>query len=119
MASYARRPDRARRNRRRKVPYRLPTPFIGVEARPDPARGAFPQQAGGGNTFVVFKADNGIDAPDVQKTMTALFSKITADTGVVVVSPYSGEGAGQVSSSGAIALRSSNSPTSPKGRRVH
>ena len=29
--------------------------------------GAFPQQAGGGNTFVVFKADNGIDAPDVQK----------------------------------------------------
>ena len=51
--------------------------------------------------------------------MTALFTKITADTGVVVVSPYSGEGAGQVSSSGAIGSRSSNSPTSPKGRRVH
>ena len=58
--------------------------------------GAFPAQAGGGNTFVVFKAENGIDSAGVHKTMTDLFTKITADTGVTVVSPYTEAGAGQI-----------------------
>jgi len=79
--------------------------------------GAFPQQAGGGNTFVVFKADSGIDAPNVRKTMSNLFTKITADTGVAVVSPYSAEGSGQVSSKGTIAFAQLELPYITEGQK--
>ena len=78
---------------------------------------AFPEQAGGGNTFVVFKADKGIDEAGVQKTMTDLFTKITADTGVAVVSPYTEAGAGQVSSKGTIAFAQLELPYLTEGQK--
>jgi RND superfamily putative drug exporter len=78
---------------------------------------AFPQQAGGGNTFVVFKADSGINDASVQKTMTNLFTKITADAGVTVVSPYTAAGAGQVSSKGTIAFAQLELPYLTEGQK--
>ena len=54
---------------------------------------------------IVFRADQGIDDPDVQAAMTELFDEVAQIEGVTVTSPYSPEGqlAGQVATDGELA----------------
>ncbi len=52
---------------------------------------------------IVFTAPQGINDPDVQAAMDALFVKVDAIEGVKVVSPYSPEGAKQISLAGSPA----------------
>ena len=49
---------------------------------------------------IVFEAEQGIDDPAVKTAMTALFDRILKNKGVVINSPYSPEGAQQISSVG-------------------
>jgi RND superfamily putative drug exporter len=53
---------------------------------------------------VVFEAEQGIDDPAVQDAMEGLFAQIAQLDGVEVTSPYSPEGAGQVSTIAPIAF---------------
>ena len=58
---------------------------------------------------IVFEADQGIDDPDVQAAMEDLFADVEAlDPGVEVKSPYSPEGAEQVSQVAPIAFAEVN-----------
>jgi putative drug exporter of the RND superfamily len=57
--------------------------------------------AGGDAASMVFKADQGVDDPEVKAAMTDLFDQVVEIEGVVtVMSPYGPIGAGQVSSTG-------------------
>src|SRR5690606_9040914 len=57
--------------------------------------------AGGDSASIVFKAEQGADAPEVQAAMIDLFDQVAEIDGVVaVMSPYGPLGAGQVSSTG-------------------
>ena len=49
---------------------------------------------------IVFSADAGVTDPAVQSEMQAFFDRITAETGVQVVSPYGPQGATQISALG-------------------
>jgi len=49
---------------------------------------------------IVYEAPQGVTDPAVQSAMEAYFAAITADTGVVVISPYSPDGAGQIATQG-------------------
>ncbi|MET0626871.1 MAG: MMPL family transporter [Acidimicrobiia bacterium] len=57
---------------------------------------------------IVFKADQGIDDPDVQAAMDDFFAQVDEIPNVSVVSPYSDEGASQVSQNGEIAYAQLN-----------
>jgi RND superfamily putative drug exporter len=64
----------------------------------------FPQVAGD-TADIVFKADKGINDPEVKQAMESLFGKITkVDRVVGIDSPYAPAGAGQVSQDGKIAF---------------
>ncbi|MEA2434346.1 MAG: putative drug exporter of the superfamily [Actinomycetota bacterium] len=64
----------------------------------------FPQVAGD-TADIVFKADAGVDDPDVKKTMESFFGDIAkVDRVVGIDSPYSPQGAGQVAQDGKIAF---------------
>jgi putative drug exporter of the RND superfamily len=74
----------------------------------------FPELGTGGQSgMIVFRADQGVDDPVVVDAMERLFATVDAGfpdelgepraPGATVVSPYSAEGAGQISSTGALA----------------
>ena len=64
----------------------------------------FPQVAGE-TADIVFKAEQGVDDPEVKATMEELFAELAkVDRVVGVVSPYSQEGAQQISPDGTIAF---------------
>ncbi len=76
----------------------------------------FPQLgAGGVSGTIVFRADQGIDDPEVTAAMEALFAEVNAGfpdadngdqpehPGATVVSPYSAQGQGQIASQGDLA----------------
>jgi putative drug exporter of the RND superfamily len=57
--------------------------------------------AGGGQTgSIVFRADQGVDDPDVEQTMQAYFAEVDAIPDVTVVSPYGPDGERQISQAG-------------------
>ena len=58
---------------------------------------------------IVFQADQGIDDPEVEQAMEELFAEIPGEVDdVTVISPYSEEGARQVSEDGTIAYAEVN-----------
>ena len=64
----------------------------------------FGGQGAGQEGSIVFQADQGVDDPEVQAAMEELFAQVAeADQVTRVVSPYSEEGAQQISSSGEFA----------------
>lgn len=70
----------------------------------DLLKARFPQQAGD-TADVVFKADAGVKDPSVKSALEDLFSQISQLRYVVRIdSPYSPEGAGQISPDGSIAF---------------
>jgi putative drug exporter of the RND superfamily len=64
----------------------------------------FPSQSGGTST-IVFKADGGVESPEVEKKMEGVFKEVEKEPHVTeVASPFGGgEGAGAVSKDGKIA----------------
>ena len=63
---------------------------------------------------IVFKADQGIDDPEVEEAMTEFFDAIPEQIArVSVVSPYSEEGASQISEDGTIARAQLNMQDQP------
>lgn len=76
----------------------------------------FPElDIGGGSGTIVFRADQGIDDPEVVAVMEDLFTTVDAGfpdaggrpraPGATIVSPYSADGAGQVASTGPLTGR--------------
>ncbi|MGH2787893.1 MAG: MMPL family transporter [Actinomycetota bacterium] len=64
----------------------------------------FPNVAGE-TADIVFRADTGVDDPEVRSAMERLFADISkVDRVVAIDSPYSEQGAGQISPDGAIAF---------------
>jgi RND superfamily putative drug exporter len=60
---------------------------------------------GGHTGQIVFKAERGVDDPEVRSAMEALFADITAEVpGVGVLSPYDEEGQAQVAPDGDVAF---------------
>ena len=69
--------------------------------------------AGGASGTIVFRADQGVDDPDVTAAMEELFATVnagfpdasgeTATPGATVVSPYSEQGASQIARPGSLA----------------
>ena len=62
--------------------------------------------AGSGRSgTIIFRADQGIDDPDVQAAMTELFAEVDQIEGVTVISPYSPQGQvlGQIATEGDLA----------------
>ncbi len=57
---------------------------------------------------VVFRADQGVDDPEVVAAMTGLFAQIDELDGIEVVSPYSEQAQGQISADGTIAFAQLN-----------
>ena len=57
------------------------------------------QGAGIGGT-IVFRAEQGVDDPEVRETMSAFFDEVSQIEGVTLVSPYSEEGAQQIAAQG-------------------
>ncbi len=67
---------------------------------------------GGDSVKVVFKADGGVDQPEVEAAIESLIAELEAEPHVAsVVSPYSAEGARQVSEGGDIAYAQLNFDT--------
>ncbi len=70
---------------------------------------------GGQGGSIVFRAEQGVDDPEVQAAMTAYFATVDAIDEVTLVSPYSPEGAGQTAAAGplagTVAFASVNLPT--------
>jgi RND superfamily putative drug exporter len=60
--------------------------------------------AGGDTATVVFTSPAGVRDPAVEQAMTAYFDRITAETGLTVVSPYGPTGAGQTSATADVAF---------------
>ena len=56
--------------------------------------------AGGEGGTIVFRAEQGVDDPEVQQAMTAYFDEIAQIEGITLVSPYSDEGAQQIAAQG-------------------
>jgi RND superfamily putative drug exporter len=56
--------------------------------------------AGGEGGTIVFRAEQGVDDPEVAQTMTAYFDEIAKIEGITLVSPYSEEGAQQIAAQG-------------------
>ena len=56
--------------------------------------------AGGEGGTIVFRAEQGVDDPEVQQEMTAYFDEVAQIEGITVVSPYSEEGAQQIAAQG-------------------
>ena len=60
----------------------------------------FGGQGGGQTGSIVFRADQGVDDPEVEQAMEAYFAEVDAIPDVTVVSPYGPDGARQISQSG-------------------
>ncbi len=56
--------------------------------------------AGGEGGTIVFRAEQGVNDPEVQAAMTEFFDEASAIEGITIVSPYSPEGAQQIASQG-------------------
>ncbi len=56
--------------------------------------------AGGEGGTIVFRAEQGVDEPEVQQAMTAYFEEAARIEGITLVSPYSEEGAQQIAAQG-------------------
>jgi putative drug exporter of the RND superfamily len=56
--------------------------------------------AGGEGGTIVFRAEQGITDPEVQEAMTEFFDQASQIEGITIVSPYSPEGAQQISAQG-------------------
>ena len=56
--------------------------------------------AGGEGGTIVFRAEQGVDDPEVQQAMSAYFEEISQIEGITLVSPYSEEGAQQIAAQG-------------------
>ena len=56
--------------------------------------------AGGEGGTIVFRAEQGVDDPEVAQTMTAYFDEVAQIEGITLVSPYSEEGAQQIAAQG-------------------
>jgi RND superfamily putative drug exporter len=56
--------------------------------------------AGGEGGTIVFRAEQGVDDPEVRETMSAFFDEVSQIEGVTLVSPYSEEGAQQIAAQG-------------------
>ena len=56
--------------------------------------------AGGEGGTIVFRAEQGVTDPEVQRAMTAFFDRAGQIEGITVVSPYTPEGAQQIASQG-------------------
>jgi RND superfamily putative drug exporter len=56
--------------------------------------------AGGEGGTIVFRAEQGVNDPEVQAAMTEFFDEASQIEGITVVSPYSPEGAQQIASQG-------------------
>ncbi|MEN9645595.1 MAG: hypothetical protein RL238_2264 [Actinomycetota bacterium] len=69
----------------------------------------FPQQGASGRSgSIVFKAEQGVDDPEVQAAMTALFDEVGTIEGVTVISPYGITGVRQINQDGTIAYATVN-----------
>ena len=53
---------------------------------------------------IVFRSESGVDDPAVRGAMEAMFEQVAAFAGVIVTSPYSPEGASQISADGRLAF---------------
>ena len=56
--------------------------------------------AGGEGGTIVFRAEQGVDDPEVQQAMSAYFEEVSQIEGITLVSPYSEEGAQQIAAQG-------------------
>ena len=56
--------------------------------------------AGGEGGTIVFRAEQGVDDPEVQQAMSAYFDEVSQIEGITLVSPYSEEGAQQIAAQG-------------------
>ncbi|MGZ8581626.1 MAG: MMPL family transporter, partial [Actinomycetota bacterium] len=56
--------------------------------------------AGSEGGTIVFRAEQGVDDPEVQEAMTAYFEEAAAIEGITLISPYSEEGAQQIAAQG-------------------
>ena len=81
-----------------KADYRADMKLPDSESRQvqDQLEAANPNRAGF-NAQIVFEAQQGVDNPEVKRAMEDLFAKVGELDGIDVTSPYSPEGAGQVS----------------------
>ncbi len=61
--------------------------------------------AGGEGGTVVFRAEQSVNDPDVQRAMTAFFDEAGKIEGITIISPYAPEGAQQIASQGPEAGR--------------
>ena len=69
----------------------------------------FPEQGAAGRSgSIVFKAEQGIDDPEVQAAMTDLFDEVGQIEGVTVISPYGITGVRQINQDGTIAFATVN-----------
>ena len=65
--------------------------------------------SGRGGT-IVFRAEDGVNDPTVQQTMTTLFDQVGQIPGLTVTSPYSEAGANQISKDGQVAYATVDVP---------
>ena len=65
--------------------------------------------SGRGGT-IVFRAEDGVNDPTVQQTMTTLFDQVGQIAGLTVTSPYSEAGANQISKNGQVAYATVDVP---------
>jgi RND superfamily putative drug exporter len=68
----------------------------------------FPGQGGGRSGTIVFKAEQGVDDPQVVAAMTDLFDSVGTIEGVTVISPYDESGVRQINPDGTIAYATVN-----------
>ena len=69
----------------------------------------FPGQGAGGRSgTIVFKAEQGVDDPEVVAAMTDLFDSVGTIEGVTVISPYDESGVRQINPDGTIAYATVN-----------
>jgi RND superfamily putative drug exporter len=60
----------------------------------------FDGAGGGQGASIVFRAEQGVTDPAVQAAMTAFLDEVATIPGIIVVSPYSQEGARQIAAQG-------------------
>jgi RND superfamily putative drug exporter len=61
--------------------------------------------AGGEGGTIVFRAEQGVDDPEVQRAMTSFFDEVSQIEGLTLTSPYAPEGAQQIAQQGPDAGR--------------